>query len=528
MYDYVIVGGGSAGCALAARLSEDPSVSVCLIEAGPADTSDVIHVPSQFGRLFRTSLDWDYDSHEEPFLEGRRIYLPRGRVLGGSSSMNAGIYLRNSRLDYDRWGEPGWNYDDVLPYFLRSEDNERGASAYHGAGGPLGVSDGRSENPVSAAFVAAGQEAGFARNDDFNGPSRDGFGFFQVTQRDGRRCSAAVAFLHPAANRPNLTVELNLQVHRVLVEGGRATGVAGRRLDEEITIRAGREVVLCGGAYNSPQLLMLSGIGPADHLRQLGVPVAVDNPAVGANLQDHVLVPLILTLAEPVSLLMGLDPRYQRQFVEEGRGPLTSNGPEAGGFVRTRPELAEPDVGYFAAPVMFLDAGLSAPAGHAITYGPCVLRPESSGRVMLASADPTAKPKIEHGYFAAEADVAAAMAGLRIGLDIARTQPLAGSVSSFFRAPDSESDADLRSYIRRYAHSLFDVTGGCALGSVVDAELRVMGVDALRVVDASVMPEVGGGTPNASVIMIAERAADLMRGLRSPEGEGAAALPAGR
>jgi choline dehydrogenase len=513
MYDYVIVGAGSAGCVLAARLSEDPNIKVCLIEAGPSDTAENIHIPAAFGELFRTRHDWDYDSHDEPFLDRRRVYLPRGRVLGGTSSINAMLYLRGNKIDYDGWGQRGWSYDELLPYFKRSEDNDRGASEYHGAGGPLAVSDGRSNNPMSTALVESALQAGFAFNDDFNGPAQDGFGYFQVTQRNGRRCSTAVAFLHPVMDRPNLTVETNLQVYRVLVENGRATGVIGRRVDDEVTIRAEREVILCGGAYNSPQLLMLSGIGPADLLNDLDIPVVLDHPEVGQNLQDHPLVPLIFTHSQPVSLMIAGEPRYVRQFEEEGRGPLTSNGPEAGGYVRTRSDLPAPDVVFFAGPLMFADSGLTIPTEHAITYGPVMLTPRSRGNVTLISNEPSAKPKIMHNYYSDEEDLKTAVAGVRIALDISRQQALKQYNEKMYRPPESESDEDLRTYIRRYTHSIFHASGSCAMGKVVDADLRVMGIDGLRVVDVSVMPKVGRGATNASAIVIAERAADIVRGV---------------
>jgi choline dehydrogenase-like flavoprotein len=516
VYDYVIVGAGSAGCVLAARLSEDPDVTVCLIEAGPADTAENIHVPVAFGRLFRTHLDWDYSTHEEPFLGRRRIYLPRGRVLGGTSSINTMVYVRGNPIDFDGWGQPGWSYRELLPYFKRSEDNERGESAYHGAGGPLAVSDGRSNNPMSAAFVEAAAQAGHPTNQDFNGPTQEGFGFFQLTQRDGRRESSATAFLHPAAERPNLTVETNVQVHRVVVEAGRAVGVTGARLDEPVTVRAAREVILAAGAYNSPQLLMLSGIGPAALLGALGIEVVFDQPHVGANLQDHALVPLVFTHSHPISLLVAGQPEHVQRFMAEGRGPLTANGPESGGFVRTDPSLPAPDVEFLAAPVMFADSGLGTPTHHSISYGPSMLAPRSRGTVTLASDAPTAKPKISHHYFEEEADLADAVEATRIGLHIARQAALEPYTENHYAPPASESDQDLRDYVRQYAHSIFHPAGTCAMGTVVDAELRVLGVGALRVVDASVMPTLVRANPNAATIVIAEKAADLIAGTAPP------------
>lgn len=515
MYDYVIVGAGSAGCVLAARLSEDLDVSVCLIEAGPADTSPNIHVPAAFAKLFRTGLDWDYDTHDEVHLGRRRIYLPRGRVLGGTSSINTGIYIRGNRLDYDNWNLPGWSYHELLPYFKRSEDNERGESPHHGAGGPLSVSDNRSRNPMSTAFVEAAVHAGHRANDDFNGTEQDGFGYFQLTQKNGRRASSATAFLHPAMDRPNLSVETDLQVHRVLLEKSRAVGVAGYRLNEEITIRAERGVILAAGAYNSPQLLMLSGIGPAAGLAPLGIPVTVDLPQVGENLQDHVLIPLIFPHEQPVSMLAAGSPENMEMFMTEGRGPLTCNGPEVGGFVRSTPDRLAPDIEFLAAPVMFVDTGLGVPTAHALSYGPSMIAPRSRGNVTLACEDPTAKPRITHNYFADPADMEDAVAALRLGLRISRQEALAPYTATPFRPPASESDSDLRDYILRYSHSIFHPTGTCAIGSVVDSDLRVHGVEGLRVVDASVMPTIVRGNTNAPTIMIAEKASDLIRKSRS-------------
>lgn len=512
MYDYVIVGAGSAGCVLAARLTEDPSVTVCLIEAGPADTAENIHIPVAAGKLIRTALDWDYDSHVEPFCDGRRIFLPRGKVLGGSSSINGMVYIRGHRSHYDEWGQPGWSFDELLPYFKRSEDNERGESDYHGVGGPLSVSDGRANNPMCQAFVAAAIEAGHPANDDFNGAEQDGFGFFQLTQRNGRRCSTAVAYLDPARGRPNLTVQTNLQVHQITFEGDRATGVVGYRLDDRIEIRAEREVILSAGAYNSPQLLQLSGVGPAELLTGLGIEVRLDQPQVGRNLRDHMHDFLVYTHSEPVSLLAAGSPEDIRLFVEEGRGPLTSNIPEAGGFARSRPGLVAPDLQFHAVPVMYVEGGLGIPTAHGISFGAEVIQAESRGSVDIITDDPTAKPRIRHNYFAEESDLVAAVQGLRVGLEIARQHSLKPYTGTRYAAPASESDADLRAHIRRYGETAFHPAGTCAMGTVVDAELRVLGLTGLRVVDTSVMPTVFGN-PNAPAVAIAERAADLIRGL---------------
>ncbi|MFP5388142.1 MAG: GMC family oxidoreductase, partial [Thermoleophilia bacterium] len=334
MYDYVIVGAGSAGCVLAARLSEDPETSVLLVEAGPPDSNQNIHVPLGYLQLARTEIDWDYSSAPEPNCNGRRVSLPRGRVLGGSSSINAMIYIRGNRRDYDDWGVPGWAWDDLFPYFLKAEDNERGASEWHAVGGPLPVSDQRSANRISPAFVEAGVEAGLPRNDDFNGAEQKGVGMYQLTQRGGMRASAAVSYLHPAGERPNLTVMPYMQVSRVLFEGKRAVGVEASRLGEVQELRAEREVILCGGAYNSPQLLMLSGIGPAEHLAMREIEPLLDQPAVGENLGDHPATYTVFTTPEPESLLAALEPAAMAEFEASQTGPFASNLAESGGFAR--------------------------------------------------------------------------------------------------------------------------------------------------------------------------------------------------
>ncbi len=520
MYDYVIVGAGSAGCVLAARLTEDPDVDVLLVEAGPPDTADNVHVPVAFSQLFRTQYDWDYSTALEPFADRRRIYLPRGKGLGGSSSINAMIYIRGNPLDYDEWrdaGCEGWGFDDLLPYFKRSEDNERGESELHGAGGPLAVSEGRHENPITDAFLEAAAAAGHPSNDDFNGEKQDGFGRYQLTQRNGKRCSASVAYLHPALARPNLTVETYTQVHRVLFEGGRAVGVEGERAGERREFRAEREVILCGGTYNSPQLLMLSGVGPAEPLTMLQIPVVADRPEVGQNLQDHPASGVAFAHDEPVSLLTAMTEENLARFATEGTGPLTSNVAEAGGFIRTGADLPAPDIQYHAAPALYVDEGLSAVFEHGFGMAPCVIKPASRGAVGLLSPDPTAKPLILHNYYSEDSDMEAMVAGLRAAIEICRQAPLGRFTTRPYYLPDSDSDEDMRAFIRRQTFTLYHPVGTCRMGNddgaVVDTELRVRGVESLRVVDASVMPTVTRGNTNAPTIAIAERAADLIRGI---------------
>jgi choline dehydrogenase len=511
-YDYVIVGAGSAGCVLAARLSEDEDVRVLLLEAGPPDVKENLHVPLGYLKIAKTDVDWDLSTAPEPFCDGRRIYLPRGKVLGGSSSINAMVYIRGNRRDYDDWGIPGWGWDDLLPAFVRAEDNERGASALHGAGGPLSVSESRSKNAMCAAFVEAGVEAGHPRNDDFNGPEQDGVGLYQVTQRGGMRCSAAVAYLHPAMERPNLDVRPYMLAHRVLFEGTRAVGVEAEQLGALHEFRAEREVLVCGGAYHSPHLLMLSGVGPAEHLTMREVPVVLDQPEVGANLSDHPAASLVWTSPEPESLLLALEPAALERFQADQTGPFASNLAEAGGFIRVTEGAEAPDIQFHAVPVQIIDEGLTDPEEHGMWISPCVLTPESRGSVTLASNDPSAKPVIRHDYYAAEADMTKQIAGVRALLDIVAQPALRRYCAEPFTVPAGDSDEAIRAHIARNTTTLYHPAGTCAMGTVVDAELRVEGLDGLRVVDASVMPVVPRGNTNAPVIAIAERAADLIRG----------------
>ncbi|MBA8826127.1 choline dehydrogenase-like flavoprotein [Saccharopolyspora lacisalsi] len=511
-YDYVVVGAGSAGCVLAARLSENPDVRVMLVEAGGPDTAQEIHVPAAFNQQFKSDLDWDLDSEPEPGLGGRRAYLPRGKVFGGCSSMNAMIYMRGNRADYDDWaaaGATGWSYSEVLPYFRRSEDNQRGADDFHGVGGPLTVGDSRSDHPLSAAFVDAAVQAGHKRNADFNGESQLGVGMYQVTQRDGMRCSTSGAYLHPALDRPNLTVLSSAQVHRVVVEDHRAVGVEIARGGAIEEVRAEREVILSAGAYESPKLLMLSGIGPAAALSAFGIDVVRDLP-VGQGLQDHYMT--LLNFRTDVESLMTAASAENAALLEnERRGPLTSNIGEAGGFFHSRSGLRAPDAQFHMAPVLFHQEGLGAPTEHGLAFGPCVLAPTSRGQVALRSARPDAAPRIVHNYLTTSEDRDCIVSGIRNALEIAEQDAATSVITGPFDVPSSDSDADILAWARRSGMTLFHPTSTCAIGSVVDPELRVLGTAGLRVVDASVFPSVPRGNTNAPTIMAAERAADLLR-----------------
>jgi choline dehydrogenase-like flavoprotein len=511
-FDYVIVGAGSAGCVLAARLSEDPDVSVALLEAGGEDTAPEIRIPAIFPIMFKTELDWDLLSDPEPGMDNRRLYLPRGRMLGGCSSINAMIYVRGNRLDYDEWaaaGNDGWAYDDVLPYFKRSEDNERGEDDFHGTGGPLTVSESRSMQPLVDAMIEAGRQAGHEYNPDFNGARQEGVGRFQLTQRNGRRLSTSDAFLHPVRSRPNLTVITHAYATRLLFEDWRASGVEYTRLDEILHIHASREVIVCAGAYYSPQLLMLSGIGPEDQLTPLGIEVREALP-VGENLQDHCMCNLNYTTTGP-SLFDVPSPENFALFEAEGRGPLTSNIPEGAGFFRARGGVPAPDVEFHFAPAMLYDGGLTAPEAPGMAYGPVVIKPTSRGRVMLRSPMPLAKPRVLCNFLTTEEDRASMVAGLRMALEMAEQPALEAVIDQPFRVPESDSEEDLLAFARCEGMTVFHPTSSCSMGSVVDADLKVYGVEGLRVADASVMPEITRANTNAATIMIAEKAADLIR-----------------
>lgn len=522
-FDYVIVGAGSAGCVLANRLSADPSVTVALVEAGGPDRSPNIKMPAAFPKLFHSKYDWDLLTTSQPELKAREMYWPRGRTLGGSSSLNAQMWLRGTAADYDGWGAgaAGWSYAQALPYFHRAE-NRVGSNAgdTYGVGGPLYIEELRDPNPLRAPFLEACAELGYIALDELNVPaiggpagSVGGYGPTPVTQHRGRRWSAADGYLRPARKRANLTVLDRATVHRVVCEGGRATGVEyHRRGAAPTTLQARREVILSAGAVHSPALLERSGIGDPDVLAAAGIALQVARPAVGTHLQDHLSTGVVMFTRDPITLVAAERPQELARFLFGRRGMLTSNVAEAVAFGRSDPALAEPDLEYLFAPVPFIQQGQVDPPGHGLTVGVVLLQPDSAGTVHVTSADPDAAPVIEAAYLREPRDLQRLLTGVAQCRALLATRALGPHVTEPM-LPES-ADADVVEHIRQTSETLYHPVGTCRMGddedSVVDAQLRVRGVDRLRVVDASVMPQIIRGHTHAPTVMIAERAADLI------------------
>ena len=529
-FDFIVVGAGSAGCVLANRLTESGRYRVLLLEAGGRDLNPWIHVPLGYGKLFLDDrVNWKYYTEPEPGLNGRKIFQPRGRVLGGSSSINGLVYIRGQREDFDAWrdaGNIGWGYDDVLPYFRKSEDQARGADAFHGAGGPQSVSDQREPHELCDAFITAAQQAGFARNPDFNGASQEGAGYFQTTSRHGRRCSTAVAYLNPAKRRGNLKIVTGAQVRRVLFEGRCATGVEWLADGAVMQARASGEIILSAGAINTPQLLQLSGVGPGALLQGLGVEVVQDNPGVGENMQDHLQVRCVFRCTRPITFNDDMLHWYRRlwaglRYLTLRKGPLTVSAGYAGGFFRTDQSLSRPDiqVHFINFSTGKMGDGLDPYSGF--TASSCQLQPESRGWVRAVSPDIAAPPAIFANYLGTERDQAANIAGIRLLRRImAQTamQPyLAAEVAPGARV---QSNDEILYYARGTGSTIYHPTCsarmGCDASAAVDPALRVRGAERLRVADGSVMPNVVSGNTNAAIIMIGEKAADLILNAARP------------
>jgi choline dehydrogenase len=523
-FDYVIVGAGSAGCVLANRLSADGKFSVLLLEAGPKDTNIWIHVPLGYGKLFKEkTVNWMYQTEPEPGLGGRQVFQPRGKVLGGSSSINGLLYVRGQHEDYDRWrqrGNTGWGYDDVLRYFKKAENQARGADPYHGTGGPLSVSDWRHADPLSEAFVKAAVETGIPFNPDFNGAAQEGAGFFQTTTRRGRRASSAFSYLRPARDRSNLRIETAALAQRVVFDGRRAVAVEYLQNGSVRVARARKEILLSGGSYNSPQLLQLSGVGPAELLKQHGIDVVLDSAGVGNDLQDHLQVRIVMRCSQRVTLNDVVNDPLRKviaglRYAVSRKGPLTIAAGTSGAFFKTSPRLATPDIQIHFIPFSTDKMGEKLHAFSGFTASVCQLRPESRGSLRIKSTDPTAPPAIRINYLATETDRRAFIDGIRILRQILAAPALKPYVvDEVYPGANITNDDDVLDFCRNTGSTVYHPTSTCRMGNdplaVVDQRLKVRGIEALRVVDASVMPDLMSGNTNAPTIMIAEKASDMI------------------
>ncbi len=523
-FDYVVVGGGSAGCVVASRLSENADFKVCLLEAGQAGTGWVVNTPAATAIMIPSKINnWAFDTVPQPGLNGRLGYQPRGKALGGSSAINAMVYIRGHKWDYDHWaslGNKGWSFEELLPYFKRAENNEDIHDTFHGSGGPLNVAGLRTDNPVPHVFVEAARQCQFPLNQDFNGAEQEGVGVYQVTQKNGERWSAARAYIHPHLTRPNLSVITEAAAGKIVFSGRRATGVQYRQGKETREVKARREVILASGAFQSPQLLMLSGVGDGNHLRKFGIEVVHDLPAVGRNLQDH--IDFVFSYSSEsrdlfgisfggIARLIGEIGRYRK----EGRGMITTNFAEAGGFLKTDPRAAVPDIQLHFVIGKVTDHGRHRSLGHGFSCHVCLLRPKSRGYVGLQSADAAAPPSIDPKFYDDPDDLEGMVRGFRLTRRILEAPALASVRGEDLFTQGVETDAQIRDILRNRSDTVYHPVGTCKMGSdnqaVVDPELRVRGLEGLRVVDASIMPTLVGGNTNAPTIMIAEKAVDLIR-----------------
>lgn len=525
-FDYIIVGGGSAGCVLASRLTEDPKISVCLIEAGRAKQDWSVRVPAGIIKTMQDpTSNWLFTTAPQKQLNNREMFWPRGKIMGGSSAINGMVYIRGHMADYDRWakqeGATGWAWDDVLPYFRRSENNERFVDDLHGQGGPLNVADPRSPNPMSKMYVEACAANQIGETEDFNGEKQEGAALYQLTQKDGQRCSAYHGYLE-GANRSNLEVIDMAHVTKVLIEDGKAVGVAYRREDADHEVRANAEVLLCGGAVNSPQILQLSGIGSGAELQQFGIDVIADRAEVGQNMQDHLDVSVVARTKTALGFAftlkgawMGIKAQLEYKFKRSGM--MSSNFAEAGAFVKSTPEKELPDLQYHFLPVVSDQHGQNRIKAHGVTLHCCDLRPKSRGRIGLKSPNPAADPLIDPNYLDHPDDLVTLMRGVKIGRNMITAPPLGQHIEAeIFPGADIQDDEALEAFVRRKAETIYHPVSTCRMGSddaaVVDTDCRVRGVDGLRVVDASVFPSLIGGNTNAPTIMIAEKISDVLRG----------------